>query len=177
MNTVLKRFAAFGLVLTAFLVTGCLIISGTFVIVKDFSFTSATGFYHEHIDLTSESEWNDHKDAIDAIDMVGFEFTFINSGAEVTFYVYIDEGDAPTYTNYVDVNANATKILDGLTLPASTTTTLTYAESFAYLTNVTALKKLVKSGTFHAYGVSTGGTSNYTIENGKVIVTFTAHGS
>ncbi len=95
----------------------------------------------------------------------------------MTFNVYMDEGTEPAYTNYIDVNANAIKILDGLTLPASSTTTLTYAESFKYLVNVSALKKLVKSGTFHAYGVSTGGTSDYSIENGKVIVTFTAHGS
>ncbi|MEE8576637.1 MAG: hypothetical protein V3T31_05225, partial [candidate division Zixibacteria bacterium] len=56
----------FGLAAAILLVTGCLV-SGTFVIVEEFSFTGQTGFYFYEVDITSEPDWEDHKDDIDFI--------------------------------------------------------------------------------------------------------------
>lgn len=174
-----NRLGLFGIMAVGFLISGCLLISGTFVIVEDFSFSGETGFYHYWVDLTNEEDWEDHKDDIDDIDLVGFEMNFTNNDSEpVTFNAYIDDGgEFDVWADYAEVDANAVKILDNLTLPVGKSH-LTYGDSFKYIMNVEAMKKLVKKGQFHFYGVSEGGISkDFVIDSGKVVVTFTAHGS
>jgi len=157
------------------LLAGCILISGTFVIVEPFSFTTHTGFYYYNIDITDEPDWEDHKDDIDNVDLVGFEMWFQNNSAtSVSFRVYIDDPDEPVYSSFSEVDANASLILSDLKLPEGETH-LTYGNSFAYVQNVEALKELVKGGEFHFYGVSTGGANPmYQVDSGMVIVTFSA---
>jgi hypothetical protein len=160
------------------LMGGCLMISGTFVIVEPFSFTTQTGFYHYYVDITDEKDWEDHKEDIDDVDLVGFDMYFTNNeDFDVTFNVYLAPGGDDALGSPDEVTADgsgAVKVLSNITLPTGQTH-VTYGESFAYLTNVDALKKLVKAGQFHYYGVSDGGTDDgYKVDKGKVIVTFSA---
>jgi len=164
----------FGLSLIAVMtlaLAGCLIISGTFVIVYDFDLTAETGFYYYPVDITEEEDWEDNKDKIDFIDVVGFEFTIENDNSvDVTFNVYVDEFG----TGGGSVPATASIIIDGLTVPPGTTK-FTYAQSLAVLKNVDRLKALVKSGTFDYYGTATGNEgANFRISTSKVIVTVSA---
>lgn len=164
------------LIILAIFVSGCLLVSGTFVVVDDFEFTTNTNFYYYFADITDEDEWEDHKDDIDQIDLVGFEMTLINDGGTaITFEAFIDLSDQPIYSTYAQVNDNTTLIFGPLVVPPGGIT-VSYGGSFAYLKNVEILKELVKSGAFHFYGTSSGGES-FTVEKGKVIITFTAHGS
>jgi len=179
MKRISNLYRVFGAAVIAMGVTGCLLVSGTFTITKQFTLSGGSGFYHYLVDITEEKEWQDHKDNIDDIDLVGFEVWFTNNEeTAVIFNAYLDDGEATAYDNYDDVNNNTTKILDGLTLAAGPgkTTHLTYGESFKYIKNVPEIKKLVKTGLFHFYGVSSGGTDlGYIIDSAKVVVTFTAH--
>ena len=174
-------YGVFGAVIVALIVTGCYIISGTFVIIKKFTFTTETGFYHELVDITNEADWKNHKDEIDDIDLVGFELWFTNNEAfEVTFNAYVDDGAAPEYSTFSEVDANADKVLDNLILPAGPggKTHITYGNSFKFIENVDKLKKAVKSGKFHFYGVSSGGTATgFVVDSAVVVVTFSGHGS
>jgi hypothetical protein len=174
-------YGVFGAVILALMVTGCYIISGTFVIIKKFSFTSETGFYHEMVDVTNEADWKNHKDEIDDIDLVGFELWFTNNETfDVTFNAYVDGPGAPEYTTFAEVDANADKVLDNLILPAGpgTRTHVTYGNSFKFIESVDKLKKAVLNGKFHFYGVSSGGTATgFVVDSAVVIVTFSAHGS
>jgi len=181
----MRRIENTGRILGAFviamLVAGCYLISGTFVVIEEFSFTSETGFYHYYVDVTGEKDWIDHKDDIDDIDLVGFELWITNNeSTDVTFVAYLDEATSGPYTNYTDVHANAVRILDKITLPAGPgkQTHITYGGSFGYIMNVEVIKKLAKTGKFHFYGVSSGGTATgFIVDSAKVAVTFTAHGS
>ena len=175
MKYTFNKLGLLGIIAVGLLLGGCLLISGTFVIVESFDFTTQSGFYYYDIDITDEPDWEDHKDNIDAIDLVGFELWIDNfEAAGWTFDVYVDDGDAAAYDNRDDVIANATQILTGLIIPIGSTH-LTYGESFAYVTNVETLKTLVKTGNFHYYGFASGGTVHgYEVDSGKVIITFSA---
>ncbi len=167
-----STFGIWGLAAIGILVAGCLI-SGTFVIVESFSFTAQSGFYYYEIDLTNQSDWEDHKDQIDAIDAVGAEF-FITSteSGNVTFNVFVDSYSGSA--NPSAVPSSAKVILEDLDV-APGTTHITYAQSLGYLKNLDALKALVKTGKFDYYATSSGneGTS-FKVDSGKVIVTFSA---
>ena len=169
-----------GAVVALLILAGCLV-SGTFItviVIKDEDFTTQTGFYFEDVNLAEDDVWEDHKDAIKDIDIVGFELWITNHESSArTFSCYINEASEPDYDNLSDVEANATLILDDLPLAAGpdVQTHITYGQSFQYLKNVDVLKNLAEDAAFDYYGISSGGTtSGYTIDTLKVIITFTA---
>lgn len=177
MITRMKLLALAGLIAVSALISGCLV-SGTFIIVEDFEFTAQTGFYHYSVDLTDEPDWEDHKDDIDAIDAVGFEFTITSySDATTTFNAWVT-GAGTNYGSVEEIAANATKIINDLTVPANDSLTITYVQSLGHITNLEALKALVKTGQFEYYGTSTNNPDNvFDVTDGKVVVTLSASGS
>lgn len=169
----------FLLACVALLIGGCLI-SGTFVtdimiLEQDFT-TQNLPFYYYFVDLTEDETWEDHADNIKSIDLVGFELWITNHEAsDRTFSIWIDDAANPALTTLSGVQANTTKILDGLTIAASTQTYVSYPESFKYIRNLDQLLALLEVGEFHFYGISDGGdTAGYTIDSARVIITFTA---
>ena len=165
-----------GAALIALLAAGCLI-SGTFVIVDDFTFTAKSGFYFYQVDLTTNSDWDDHKDQIDLIDAVGAEFYISSTEPDtVTFNVYVDSPTADSTT--VDSLGTAVKIIDQLEVPPGLNQHITYVQSLGFITHIAELKTFVKAGKFNYYGTSSGnlGTA-FKVDSGKVIVTFSASGS
>jgi hypothetical protein len=168
MKQLKTRFGLAGLLLIALVTGGCLIVSGTFIVVADFSFSTYDQDYHYSVDVTQESDWQDHKDNIDFVDAVGFQMDFTNnSGSAVTFDVWIDTAGAPGSTP----GAGATKIINGLTIPATPVKShVSYAQSLSYITGLDRLKALAKEGKFEYYGhASVDGSFN--VDSGKVIIT------
>ena len=168
-------FRLFGLALIALLAVGCLV-SGTFIIVEDFNFTAQSGFYFYPVDITTEQEWEDHKDDINQIDVVGVEFwiTSTESGP-VTFDAYIDDFSGGTPGA---VPGTASKIIDAFTVNPGADQHITYAQSLTFIKNTTRLKALAKLGKFDYFGTSTGNEgTTFKIDSDKVIVTFSASGS
>jgi hypothetical protein len=169
MKQLKNRFGLFGLVLIGLMISGCLLISATFIVVASFSFTTMDQHYHYSVDVTAESDWQDHKDQIDNIDAVGLEFYFNNTGASpATFNVYIDDygvvGDSPGLT--------ATRIINNYTA-APGKTHVTYAQSLKFLEGLDRLKALAKEGKFEYYGVASVGDS-LKVDSGKVVITVSA---
>jgi hypothetical protein len=160
------RFGLAGLLLIALVTGGCLIVSGTFIVVADFDFTTYDQGYYYPIDVTAESDWQDHKDNIDFVDAVGFEMHINNSsGAPITFNVWIDDfgKGAPLDTT------TATKVINAYTAPSGQST-MTYAQSLNYITGLDRLKALAKEGKFDYYGQSSAG-AQFRVDSGKVIIT------
>lgn len=175
MFTRMKLLALAGLMAVAALVTGCLV-SGTFILVEDFSFTARTGYYHYSVDLTTEPDWQDHKDDIDAIDAVGFEFSIESSEAgSTTFNAWVTAAGT-NFTSVAEIEAGATQVITDFTINPGTTT-MTYAQSLGHISNLTTLKALVKTGKFEYYGTSTNPDYVFDVIDGKVIVTLSASGS
>jgi hypothetical protein len=169
-----SRLAAYALM--GLMIGGCLL-SGTFVVTADFTFTASSGNVYFHaVDVTAESDWDDHKDKIDLIDAVGFEMTMDNAaGSAVTFNVYVAPWAASqAYTSKAELDAHASIIIEDLTVPSGISH-MTYVQSLGHIKNLTALKDLAKAGKFHYYGVTSGsGGATFTVDPGKVIITFTA---
>lgn len=175
MQNLMKKTVLIAAILTAVVLSGCLLVSGTFVIVKTFTFDTQNSFYHDPVDITTEGDWKSHKDEIDNIDLVGFELWINNkdSATSITFNAYLDSLRTTPYSTPGDVAAHATKVLDNLTvLPGKNH--VSYGSSFKYLTNVDVLKKLVKGGTFDYYGTATPVTTHgFKVDSARIIVTFT----
>ncbi len=180
MNTLYKKLGLIGLILTGLVVAGCLV-SGTFVVVEDinFSFRAGDPFYWRPIDLTTNSTWEDHKDEIDNIDALGFEFKIENTSAsDCEFNVWFaaatgaaDESAVPS-----SMPADTVRVINGLSVAAGGTTTVTYSESLGHISNLAAFKAIVKTGRFDYYGQSCGdtGDSEFLVTNGKIIITVSA---
>lgn len=176
-----KIFKPSGLLLLAvaslFLV-GCLV-SGTFVVtlfIEEGDFTTLNGFYYYMVDLTTEDVWEDHKDNIENIDIVGFELWITNnSGSATTFNVWIEDIASPERTSLAQVQANATLVLEDLDIAAGSVH-ITYGQSLSHVTNVSTLKELAESGQFHYYGHSSvgGPGAQYFVDSARVIVTLSA---
>jgi hypothetical protein len=172
--------AVFIVTLFVFL-SGCLV-SGTFVTTftfGNFGITVDQQLYHFKVDLSGNSTWEEHKDNIKDIEVVGFEVWITNfQSGSPTFNVYVDDADQPEYTTVSEVQANATKVIENLSLKPgpNVQTHVTYGQSFKYLKNVDKLKELAHAGAFHFYGMVDGATpdSDYKLDSARVIVTFTA---
>ena len=166
----------FGLLTVCLVLVGCkdIIVSGTFIFVETFDFTAEGGIYYESIDITTDPDWEDHKDKIDFVDAVGVEF-FITSTEEVdvTFDVYIDDyALLDPYPTAIPVTV--TQIIDGLIVEPGSTH-ITYKQSLKFLTGIDRLKQLAKKGQFNYYGESTGNDgTTFVIDSAKVIVTLSA---
>ncbi|HVP07020.1 MAG TPA: hypothetical protein VMS71_04190 [Candidatus Acidoferrum sp.] len=175
MKTLVRKLWLPGALIIGLLFAGCLLVSLTYVIVTNFSFTASSGFYTQSIDLTNNKTWDDNKDKIDLIDAVGFEMTMVNSNDEpVTFNTYVTPAGT-AYTRKGQLDSLAYVIIHDLTVEHGTTV-MTYAQSLTHLENLDKLKELVKGGSFVYYGTATSGgatVGGFSVNPGKIVVTFT----
>lgn len=164
-----------GLVLVSLVLAGCLLISGTFIVTEDFSFTVSNYVSFQAVNLTENSDWQDHKDDIDMIDAVGFAMTMNNSNATaVTFNLYVAPYAATQqYTTKSELDDKAYIVIKDLTVAAGTST-VTYAQSLTYLHNLDKLKELVKTGKLHLYATSSQAGS-FSVDPGSLVITLTAN--
>ena len=160
---------------------GCLV-SGTFVITESFEFTTQTGFYPEAINLVDNEDWDEHRENLDKVDVVGFELWITNNEtAEWKFWANLDDYNAAC-TTLACANASATKFLifDTLTIPAATSPNsvklVSYAESFKYIHNLDKIKQMVFDGSFNYFGYATGGTGGNggKVDSVRIIITVNA---
>jgi hypothetical protein len=175
MRTIREKLAAVSLLGILLLMAGCLI-SGTFVVtifIGPDDFTTFTGFYHYEVDLSTNSDWQERKDDIQNIDVIGVEMWLTNSSdAAATFDVWIDDINEPAYTSIAAVDSNATQILEDIHIDPGMNH-VTYAESLPQIQNVATLKDLAETGEFHYYGASTLGAM-FVLDSARIIVTVSA---
>lgn len=179
MNYLKRKLGIVGSVVALSLLAGCLL-SGTFVfsymLVKDKDLIYYDDLYYASVDWTDDNDWEDHKDNIKDIDLVGFELWATNNGETAnTFTVYVadlqsslDDGSSRS-----EVDSLATLVVDDLPIAASGQTHVTYGQSFKYLANIGTLKNLVETGKFKLFAFVTPPTVDVTIDSLRVIVTLT----
>lgn len=151
------------------------LIVGTFVIsidIKGGDIVTKDDFTKFYVDLTKESEWNDHKDEIKYIDNVGFQLWVTNNGPMAVTGQLFASTDS-SYADTATVRDSATLVLDGLTLPPGATY-VDWPSSLTYLCEVDKLKNLVKGGKFAVYALTTTLPFTITVDSATVIVTVTA---
>ena len=175
MRLIREKLAALPLLGILLLLTGCLV-SGTFVVtifIDGGEMTTYSGLYHYEVDLSTDSDWEEHKDKIKNIDVIGVELWLTNNGsAGTTFNVWIDAISQPVRTTVTDLNAQATKIIDDVAVEPGANH-ITYAESLGLIQNVATLKTLAESGQFHFYGHSSL-AAQFVLDSARVVVTVSA---
>lgn len=172
MLKVFKNLSVLGLAL-AILLTGCGIVSVTFLLYEDIDQASVTSFYYYGVDVTDEEDWEDHKDDIEQVNWVSFELFLTNpGGTDITFNGYVDDADNAVCGTAACAQA-ATRILRNITIPAGTQRHITMGQSFDYMENMLILRDLAVEGAFHFYGVSDG---PFEIDSGTVVVAIVASG-
>ncbi|MEW6050315.1 MAG: hypothetical protein AB1644_04540 [Candidatus Zixiibacteriota bacterium] len=172
----IRRSAIAGMLASALMVGGCLL-SATFVVqvlFRDSDMGDHTVRYHKLVDITTEPDWQDNKDKIHTIELVGFQLWITNNIQGNSFNLYVDDGDDPEQMTRADVDANTTKIINALALPAGEQRYVRYSESLRLLQNEDILKALVKEGKFHFYATSKNPNIDFTLDSVRVIVTLSA---
>ena len=171
-----------GLALICLLAAGCLV-SGTFVVSEDinFDFTAQTGFYWWPVDLRENEVWQDHRDEMDDIDALGFEFIVTNTSdvtSTLSFSFAPAAGDADTASKPTEIPKTAVLAYGPLTVNAGETKKVTYGESLSLIQNLDQIKAIVFTGRFDYYGTSTGNPVGvFEVREGKIIVTISASGT
>jgi len=175
MKLLKNKLAVSMLAVAAIFLGGCLV-SGTFIVVEVFTLNSPTsGLYSDAVDLTDNEDWQDHKDDIDRIDVVGFEVWMTNSSSSLTYSAYLDDPQPALYTTAGQVQANTTLILEDLEIPVTSGSekVITYAESLTLIQNTETIRTLLKSGQFDYYAL-TSGSGSATVDSVKVVITVSA---
>ncbi len=157
------------------LLAGCGIVSITYMVEEDFDVAGAGDFYYRAIDVTANSDWEDHQDDIEFVEMVAFDMYLTNNEeTAVTFDGYVDNYDAIGICGNracFDLLTTPTRVLKDITIPAGASRHINPGESMAYIENIDVMKALALTGQFNFYGVSTGGTSvNFSVDSGRVVI-------
>lgn len=175
-----KSKILFMLGLMAALFAGGCLVSGTFTVIQTLNFSVQTGFYPEAIDLTDNEDWEEHRENIDRIELVGFELWITdNNSAEWKVSAYMDNyNDTCLSQSCFDTSTTKFQVLKEITIPASNNNNgsqkyIAYANSFDFLDNIAAMKAKVLSGQFNVFGIATGGSTGV-IDSLKVIITVNA---
>ena len=152
-------------------VSGCFLVSGQFLIdfeLDDFDVTTST-VTREDVDLTTEEDYNDHKEDLKGLADVAVLGTINNTGDTA---IGVEVWMTPTSTNYTTVNevtTNGTKLWGPFNLAANSSKTVGWDESAA-LFDPTGKDVLIadikKDGQFTVYALSAAGTYEFDVDNG-----------
>lgn len=162
------------LFLVSLSISGCLL-SGTFVVnlqMDEMVFASAS-FYKEHLDLTTNQTYNEHRDQIKDITDVGFALKIENnSNLTASGELYItDDGNL---TTPAEVKNNGIVVLTGISVEPNSAKSINWSESYRYIRNLDVIKAQVKSGSFWVYALIDQAPLNLRIYDASVIVSFAA---
>jgi hypothetical protein len=157
MNKEKRKYLWFSPLLLLVLVCGCLLTSGTVVIVftvnnQDIHVPPGQHFYKFTVNLEDNDDWRNNKDKLNSIEDMVFTFKLANPGSDsITGQVYVSEDS--TLSDTTAVKSHATLILDGITVPPHDTLYVNMEHYYDLLHNFDTLRDLVKGGVFTAYGI------------------------
>ncbi|MBU8934885.1 MAG: hypothetical protein KOO62_12935 [candidate division Zixibacteria bacterium] len=161
----------------------CGIISGTWVVKFEIAKNNPlfwTGeFYYSQVDMSEAGDWEDHKDHLKDIDLIGFELWAVNntdSDKKYRVYAASDGSGLDATSARSEIETSGTLILDDVPLPPGINTHITYGQSFKYLKNFEKLVSYAEDGSIRFFAMETDGAvhADLHVDSMYVIVTFTA---
>jgi len=163
------------LVILAF--AGCNIITGNVLIVielDDATLQTNDDFKVWKVSKEEHGEWKDHEADIKHVVDLGFSLILDNSRgtslATGDFYVSKDG----TLGTAAEVIANATMVLEDITVDPGATRKITWQQSYEFLGNFDTLKKFVMDGEFYFYAVGIGTPLDLDLKKVAIILTINA---
>lgn len=169
------------LLLAALIGTGCVLVSGQFVIQVDLGDASINvvnassllaGYY---VDLPSNSTWKDHKDDIKQLEDLALVGQFHNTGASsVSISLYLLDGN-PGAQSAGTVISTGIKVWGPLTVAAGATDKVDWTRSAELFTGKDALLQRIKGGgQFTLYAVSSATSFSFDVKNAVFIAVISA---
>jgi hypothetical protein len=158
--------------LLALATPGCVLVSGQFLIDFDldsFDASTNTAVTREDVDLTTDSDYNDHKDDLKGLADVAVLGKITNSGsADIGVEVWMTGGPT-TYTTPSEVTTNGTKLWGPFNLPAGDTKQVPWDESAKLFTSTgkaLLINEIKGDGQFTIYAIADAGTYQFNVDNG-----------
>jgi len=156
-------------VVATLLLSGCWLFGITMMLsydIEDEIVSTNTSFNSVAIDLTEEEDWKDNKDKLDEIYNLLFYGTIENfMGTPATGQLYLYEDGSLTTVS--EVQTNATLVLDGLVLPASSVTYVPLTEM-----KLEPVRDLIMEGKFHLYAIAANVPFSIEVRDATVVVIF-----
>lgn len=151
---------------------GCVLVSGQFLIdfeLDNFAASTDTIVTREDVDLTTEGDYNDHKDDLKGLADVAVLGKITNTGAtDIGVEVWMT-ADATTYTTPTEVLTNGTKLWGPFNLAPGISKQVTWDESaklFSAGGKALLINEIKGDGKFTIYAKAGIGTYSFTVDNG-----------
>lgn len=156
---------------------GCILVSGQFLVdfdLPNFQATTSSNIVAEHIDLSENSDYNDHKEDLKAmVDIAVLGKVTNNDTGAVGVEVWMTPGDT-SYTTATEISNNATKLWGPFVVLGNATKTVDWNESANLFTSAgkTMLLSEVKGdGQFTLYAIGNTTTYDVNVDNGVLAIT------
>ena len=158
--------------LLAIAAPGCVLVSGQFLIdfnLDNFGATTETTVTRENVDLTTKSDYQDHKSELKGLADVAVLGKVTNTGAsDIGIEVWMT--GAPTnYSTAGQVTANATKLWGPFNLASGASKQVGWDESaklFSTTGKALLLNEIKGDGQFTIYAIANAGTYSFKVDNG-----------
>jgi hypothetical protein len=151
---------------------GCVLVSGQFLIdfeLDDFTATTETAVTREDVDLTTEEDYNDHKEELEGLSDVAVLGTLVNTGnAPINVEVWMTAAPS-AYTTSTEVTANATKLWGPFQVAANSSKTVDWDTSASLFTKVgkeLLIQEIKGDGQFTVYAIAAEATYSFEVNNG-----------
>ena len=153
---------------------GCVLVSGQFLIdydLDDFTTTTESAVTHADIDLTTEEDYNDHKEELKGLSDVAVLGTLTNTGdAPINVEVYMTT-TIPTspLTTADEVRNNATKLWGPFQVAANSSKTVDWDTSAGLFINTgkaVLVNEIKGDGQFALYAIAAEATYSFEVHNG-----------
>ncbi len=158
--------------LLAFATPGCVLVSGQFLIdfdLSNFDASTDTAVTREDVDLTTKSDYNDHKNDLKGLSDVAVLGKITNNGAtDIGVEVWMTAAPT-TYTTPTQVTTNATRLWGPFNLAASATKQVGWDESaklFSSTGKALLINEIKGDGQFTIYAIANAGTYSFNVDNG-----------
>lgn len=153
---------------------GCVLVSGQFLIdfdLDDFTTTTESTVTQADVDLTTEEDYNDHKEELKGLSDVAVLGTLENTGdAPINVEVWMTATTPSTpYTTAVEVRSNATKLWGPFQVAAHTPKTVdwdTSAGLFSTTGKALLINEIKGDGKFTVYAIAAEDTYTFEVHNG-----------
>jgi len=158
---------------------GCILVSGQFLLnfnLDDWTASTASTVTRADIDLTTNSDYKDHKDDLKSIADIAVLGKITNNGSEtIGVEVYMTPSNATVYTTADDVKNYATRIWGTLKVEpgASKAVTIGWDESaklFSTTGKTLLLDEAKGDGQFTLYLIGDTTTYDIDVENGVLAI-------
>ena len=151
---------------------GCVLVSGQFLIdfkLQNFDVSTSTVVTREDVDLTTEGDYNDHKNDLKGLADVAVLGKITNTGtSDIGVEVWMTP-TSTTYTTPTQVTTNGTKLWGPFNISAGATKQVGWNESAALFSSTgkaVLISEIKGDGQFTIYAIANATTYQFKVENG-----------